>query len=63
MNPPFGTRRKGADMAFLSMGLKVRTGTYLRLQFPLQDDIDVLSAHLLLTGCFSSCLFSTQDFH
>jgi predicted RNA methylase len=26
MNPPFGTRKKGADMEFLSMGLKVRTG-------------------------------------
>ena len=23
MNPPFGTRRKGADMEFLSAGLKV----------------------------------------
>jgi predicted RNA methylase len=23
MNPPFGTKRKGADMEFLSMGLKV----------------------------------------
>jgi len=23
MNPPFGTRKKGADMEFLSMGLKV----------------------------------------
>lgn len=25
MNPPFGTRKKGADMDFLSMALKVRT--------------------------------------
>ena len=25
MNPPFGTRRKGADMEFLQIGLKVDT--------------------------------------
>lgn len=24
MNPPFGTRRKGADMDFLSVALKVK---------------------------------------
>jgi rRNA N6-adenosine-methyltransferase METTL5 len=31
MNPPFGTRRNGADMEFLSMALQVRTGACLRL--------------------------------
>lgn len=41
MNPPFGTRRNGADMEFLSMGLKVRTGACLRRQFLLEDYIDV----------------------
>lgn len=63
MNPPFGARRKGADMEFLSMGLKVRTDVCLLWQFWLEDGIDVSSALLLLTGCFSSCLFSAQDFH
>lgn len=33
MNPPFGTQKKGADMEFLSMGLKVRTGVCFLLQF------------------------------
>lgn len=37
MNPPFGTRRKGADMDFLSMALKVESffimaNAYLLLQ-------------------------------
>ena len=29
MNPPFGTRQKGADMNFLSVALKVSAGTGL----------------------------------
>lgn len=28
MNPPFGTRKKGADMDFLSLALKVRITFY-----------------------------------
>lgn len=31
MNPPFGTRKKGADMDFLSVALKVSAGTDLWL--------------------------------
>ncbi|KAK4433014.1 rRNA N6-adenosine-methyltransferase METTL5 [Sesamum alatum] len=31
MNPPFGTRKKGADMVFLSMALKVASGAVYSL--------------------------------
>ncbi|XP_044463577.1 rRNA N6-adenosine-methyltransferase METTL5-like isoform X2 [Mangifera indica] len=31
MNPPFGTRRKGADMDFLSVALKVASGAVYSL--------------------------------
>ncbi|CAI0390157.1 unnamed protein product [Linum tenue] len=31
MNPPFGTRRKGADMEFLSTALKIASGAVYSL--------------------------------
>jgi hypothetical protein len=64
MNPPFGTKRKGADMDFLSMGLKVVKAVVcytnsLTMTFMLR----FFNIYLLFTGCLPSCLFSTQDFH
>ncbi|KAL6606144.1 hypothetical protein ACP70R_041797 [Stipagrostis hirtigluma subsp. patula] len=56
MNPPFGTRRKGADMEFLSMGLKVasravyslhKTSTREHIKKAALRDCNAISAEVL----------------
>ncbi|KAL6898099.1 hypothetical protein ACP4OV_006695 [Aristida adscensionis] len=56
MNPPFGTRRKGADMEFLSMGLKVasravyslhKTSTREHIKRTALRDFNAISAEVL----------------
>nr|CAB3469768.1 unnamed protein product [Digitaria exilis] len=56
MNPPFGTRKKGADMEFLSMGLKVasqavyslhKTSTREHIKKAALRDCNAISAEVL----------------
>ncbi|XP_062233556.1 uncharacterized protein LOC133930815 isoform X1 [Phragmites australis] len=56
MNPPFGTRKKGADMEFLSMGLKVasravyslhKTSTREHIKKTALRDCNAISAEVL----------------
>lgn len=56
MNPPFGTRKKGADMEFLSMGLKVasqavyslhKTSTREHIKRAALRDFNAISAEVL----------------
>ncbi|KAL0337392.1 UNVERIFIED_CONTAM: rRNA N6-adenosine-methyltransferase METTL5 [Sesamum calycinum] len=42
MNPPFGTRKKGADMDFLSMALKVASGAVYSLHKTTTRDVSLL---------------------
>lgn len=48
MNPPFGTRRKGADMDFLSAAFQVDAAARQRLC--LRDSLDGSCREILLTG-------------
>lgn len=56
MNPPFGTRKKGADMDFLSVALKVSIG--LKIDAICFDLIsfNLLCIHCLCIGCWARLL-------
>lgn len=64
MNPPFGTRRKGADMDFLSMALKVESffimaNAYLLLQLILV--LFIYHLFRLLLEQFIPCIRHQQE--
>lgn len=51
MNPPFGTRKKGADMEFLSVALKVTPFLYCNLSILINCKICYLR---LVSTCYLS---------
>lgn len=56
MNPPFGTRKKGADMEFLSAAMKVKGEKENLFHCFLNFRLHISSTFCYLGG-LSSCLF------
>lgn len=60
MNPPFGTRKKGADMEFLSAAMKVKAEiekSLLLFSESRSTRLNVLYSIFCCAGCFTSSLF------
>lgn len=56
MNPPFGTRKKGSDMEFLSIALKVRIDF---LSYAMPSSVNVSDS----TNCYQVASEAVYSFH
>ncbi|CAN0900116.1 rRNA N6-adenosine-methyltransferase METTL5 [Linum grandiflorum] len=58
MNPPFGTRKKGADMDFLSAALKIASQAVYSLHKTSTREVNTCNNKRFMNACFIFWLFS-----
>ena len=61
MNPPFGTRKKGADLDFLSVALKVSNSIKLIYKYMIVGNSNITFCEVASQAIYSLKKTSTRD--